>query len=232
MKKALVTGANRGIGLEFCRQLLESQSHYEIIATCRQPASADALHSLAKTHEGRIKVLPLDLSLPDSEFFGHPAQELQGAGPFHVVINNAGMLLQEKGFETFDFEGFRKSFEVNTIGPFRVLKALGKKGLAQGCKIANLSSLMGSIADNGSGGFYSYRSSKAALNMLNRSFASDEKDFISVVLHPGWVLTDMGGPNALVTPHDSVAGMLKIIEELTPNQSGKFLEYTGKELPW
>jgi NAD(P)-dependent dehydrogenase (short-subunit alcohol dehydrogenase family) len=229
--KIFITGANRGIGLEFCNQLLHREDVTRIVATARHadgPGST-ALNKLAASHDGRLKIVPLDLSGDGAQ---HLPTHLSSEGPFDWVINNAGVYLQAGDtFRTFDFTAFRQSFEINTLGPFKVIQALSPF-LKKGTRIVNISSMMGSVGDNTSGGSYAYRSSKAALNMVNKSFAVDQPEFVSIVLHPGWVQTDMGGPNALITTQESVHGMIQVIAQLTPAQSGQFFDYEGKALPW
>jgi NAD(P)-dependent dehydrogenase (short-subunit alcohol dehydrogenase family) len=151
--------------------------------------------------------------------------------PVDLLINNAGVLFNQDNFTIMNFEQIRQSFEVNTILPMRVCQALHPL-LRKGSRVVQITSLMGSIADNESGGYYGYRMSKAALNMFNRSYSIDFPEFTSVVLHPGWVKTEMGGQSAPVTPSESVAGMMGIIEKLSTEQSGKFFDFEGNELPW
>lgn len=230
--KVFVTGANRGIGLEFCQQLLHQSDVTRIVATTRDPdgEGSAALRKLAANHDGRLKLVPLDVSLDGS--VKQLPSHLKSEGPFDWVINNAGVYLNPgDSFRSFDFQAFRDSFEINTLGPYKVLQAIAPL-LKTGSRIANISTLMGSLTDNTSGGSYAYRSSKAALNMLNKSFSLDHSEYISIVLHPGWVQTDMGGPNALITTRASVSGMIRVISGLTPTHSGQFLDYEGHTLPW
>ena len=236
--KVLVTGANRGIGLEFCRQLLSpSFAVKELVACVRYPVRSTELMALAEQSHRRLQTVALDLAVdtdPDCSAAGLAVRiaEVASDHPFEVLINNAGVYLDEgKGCASFRFDAFRQSFEVNTLGPFKVLKEIGRM-LAPGARIINVTSLMGSIGDNSSGGSYAYRSSKAALNMMNRCFAHERKDLISVVVHPGWVQTDMGGAEAPIKPEASVAGMLQLLRQLKPADSGQFFNYDGAKLPW
>ncbi len=227
-----ITGANRGIGLEFCRQLLAQSPSVQIVAAVRQPAQASALSKLSESNDNRIHIVELDVA-NDAQVASLSSQVGKtGVPSFDWIINNAGVGIPAgSSFKEFDFDVFRKSFEINSIGPFKVLKALASH-IKPGCKILQISSLMGSVDDNRSGGAYAYRASKSALNMINRSFAIDNKDLISVVLHPGWVQTDMGGPNAEITTEESVRGMIAVAEKLTAQDSGGFRDHTGKVIPW
>jgi len=220
----LVTGANRGIGLELAGQLT-AQGH-QVIGTARKPAEATQLKALGVT------VMQLDVIDPAS--VAALATAL-GDQPIDLLINNAGTGGQSPvSFPETDFERVKMTFDVNSIGPMRVTQALLPNLLAgEGKTVVHISSGMGSIAGN-RGGYYGYRASKAALNMLNSSLALElrEQGVTSVVLHPGWVQTRMGGPGAEITVEVSVAGMLKVISGLGLEQSGHFYDYQGNELPW
>ena len=223
-KTWIVTAANRGLGLEFARQLAARGER--VIATARDPQAATALAKL------KVRVEPLDVADAQSvERFG---AALAGE-PIDVLINNAGVGVRSRSLEEIDFDDMRYFFDVNTVGPLRVTRAL-LPGLRAGNakKIVNITSRMGSIEDNGSGGAYEYRASKAALNMVTRSLALDygSEGFVCVVLHPGWVQTDMGGSGAPVKPEDSISGMLGVIDRLSPEYNGEFLDFTGESLPW
>lgn len=219
----LVTGANRGIGLELARQLTE-QGH-KVIGTARKPAEAKELAALG------ARVMQLDVIDPES--VSALAANL-GDLPIDLLINNAGTGGQTPGsFQDTDFERVKLTFDVNSLGPMRVTQALLPNVLASESKtIVHISSTMGSIANN-RGGYYGYRASKAALNMLNSSLALElaDKGVTSVVLHPGWVQTRMGGSGADISVDVSVAGMLSVIADLTPEKTGGFYDYQGKELP-
>ena len=220
----LVTGANRGIGLELARQLTE-QGH-KVIGTARKPAEAKELKALG------ARVLQLDVIDPESV---SAFAATLGEQPIDLLINNAGTGGQTPGsFQDTDFERVKLTFDVNSIGPMRVTQALLPNVLASENKtIVHISSIMGSIANN-RGGYYGYRASKAALNMLNSSLALElaEQGVTSVVLHPGWVQTRMGGAGADISVDVSVAGMLAVIAGLKPEQTGGFYDYQGNELPW
>ncbi|RLQ21441.1 SDR family NAD(P)-dependent oxidoreductase [Seongchinamella sediminis] len=220
----LVTGANRGIGLELARQLTE-QGH-QVIGTARKPAEASELKALG------AKVMQLDVTDPES--VAALAADMDDQ-PIDLLINNAGTGGQAPGsFEDTDFERVKLTFEVNSLGPMRVTQALLPNVLASvGKTVVHISSIMGSIASN-QGGYYGYRASKAALNMFNSSLALElaDRGVTAVVLHPGWVQTRMGGSGADISVDVSVAGLLKVISSLGPGQSGRFYDYQGRELPW
>jgi NAD(P)-dependent dehydrogenase (short-subunit alcohol dehydrogenase family) len=218
--RTIVTGANRGIGLEFVRQLLERGD--EVEAAVRDPAGATALRELGAKAGGRLRVRAF-------------AREL-GDAPVELLVNNAAVYGgNRQRVDDLDFDDVLRTFEINALGPLRltvaVLPLLRK---AKGAKIVHLTSGMGSIADNSSGGYYAYRMSKAALNMASKSLSIDlhRAGVASVVINPGWVQTDMGGPGATTTPRDSVAAMLKRVDALTPEQNGAFLNWKGGEYPW
>lgn len=220
----LVTGANRGIGLELARQL--SEAGHEVIGTARKPEQAKDLSALG------ARVLQLDVT--DATSVASMAEALEGV-KIDLLINNAGTGGQTPGsFNDTDFERVKMTFDVNSLGPMRVTQALLPNVLASEAKtIVHISSIMGSISNN-RGGYYGYRASKAALNMLNSSLAAELKDqgVTSVVMHPGWVQTRMGGSGADITVEVSVAGMLEVIAGLATEQTGQFYDYQGNELPW
>jgi NAD(P)-dependent dehydrogenase (short-subunit alcohol dehydrogenase family) len=222
LKYAVVTGASRGIGLEFTRQLL---THFNVCAVARHPEGTE-LVEVNKNSEGRLKILALDLE--DSDAPTKLRAALEAWPKIDLLINNAGILHQ--GFSNQELS---QSFQVNAIALILILNEL--KDLLQKStkpKAVHISSQMGSIRDNLSGGYYAYRASKAALNMLVKSVAIDEPWLISTVLHPGWVKTRMGGNGALITASDSVHAMLELIDGLEKSDSGKFLTYQGELLSW
>ena len=220
----LVTGANRGIGLELVRQM-RARGH-QVIGTARKPEQAMELK------ETGARVVQLDVT--DSNSIRAMAEQLKGQR-IDLLINNAGMLGHNaQSFGETDFDQVIATFDVNSLGPMRVTQALLPNILAgSGKTVIQISSTMGSIANN-SGGYYGYRASKAALNMLNKSLALELADqgITSVVIHPGWVQTRLGGENAAITVEDSVTGMVQVIAKLGPEDSGRFLDYQGEELPW
>lgn len=226
----LVTGANRGIGLELTRQLLDRGD--EVLATARRPEAAAGLQELVRAHGERLQVLPLDVGDPDSVATLRRALEREA---IDVLVNNAGIGAETGRLGELDYEALRHVFEIDAVGPLRVVEAALPAILRSGTrKIVNVTSKMGSIDDNGSGGAYGYRMAKVALNMATRSIARDlaGEGVIAFVVHPGWVKTDMGGPHALITPGQSVAAMLRVIDGAGPEQSGRFWEWNGKEIPW
>jgi NAD(P)-dependent dehydrogenase (short-subunit alcohol dehydrogenase family) len=232
MARVLVTGANRGLGLEFARQLLARGDR--LIAACRHPGRATELTALAAAHPGHLHVLPLDVARPASiqELGRETAMLFPG---LDLLVNNAGVLVPGERFGSVSADDLDSSFRSNAMGPLlltQILAPLLGKGTRP--KVANLSSVMGSIASVREFRSPSYAMSKAALDMatalLARALAPAG---VSVVaLHPGWARTDMGGPQADVDPRDAVAGLLQVIESLTPAESGSFRDWQGKVLPW
>src|SRR5436309_12578335 len=219
MPAVLITGANRGIGLEFASQY--SAEGWDVIATARQSSpELDALD---------VRVEPLELADLDSvTAFGERID-----GPLDLVIANAGTMQPEQVHTAEEARAWLEMLTVNSIAPYLLARScLGQVAEAKG-KIVAITSGMGSISDNGSGGYVPYRTSKAALNMAWRSLAIETKriGIIAVVLNPGWVKTRMGGPSAPKSPHDSVASMRRTIEQLSAEQSGSFFNYDGKPYP-
>ena len=227
----VVTGANRGIGLEFVGQLTDRGD--EVIATARRPGKADELQELAEGADGAVEIYQLDVT--DQASVEGFADAIEGSS-IDVLLNNAGVLHRGGGPKKgFDFEQIQKDFEVNAKGTLRVVQALLPMIQTSGsAKIVNITSKMGSLADNESGGSYAYRMSKCALNMATRSLAVDlqEEAITTFVIHPGWVKTRMGGENALITTEKSVRNMLSRIDEAGPETSGRFLEWDGGDVPW
>ncbi len=232
LKRALlVTGASRGIGLELAKQYAERG--WRVYATCRCPENAHALTQLAVSSQGNVSVHPLDVT--DLKQIAALAALLQNTS-IDILFNNAGIYGQaDAHFGNTDVEAWLQAFRSNTIGPMKVMEAFVDNVAASELKImAVMSSKMGSMADNRSGGSYVYRSSKAALNAVVKSAAVDlrSRQIITVALHPGWVKTDMTGPGALITPQESVAGLRAILERLTLDDSGRFFQVDGQEVPW
>jgi len=222
----VVTGANRGIGLEFVKQLTARGEQVE--ATVRGPGDAPELRTLARPGV-RLRIHRLDVA--DDASVDALAAQLSGA--VDVLINNAGVS-GAKGGELIDPPDIVRVLNVNAVGTLRVTRALlPRLREGKGRKIANLTSKLGSIAD-ASGGRYAYRLSKAALNMATKLLAEDlrAEGFRTVALHPGWVQTRMGGTAAPVPPEQSVQGMLRIIDGLTEEQSGRTFDFQGREIPW
>ena len=224
-KTILITGANRGLGLEFARQY--AKAGWKVIGTARKPAEATDLADLG------ARVMQLDVA--DGESVAKLAAALEDQ-PIDLLINNAGMANRDgMDFETLSFDGVERVLAVNTIGPMRVTRALlPNLRLGEAKQIVHISSGLGSIEENTDGGFYGYRESKAALNMFNRSLAVNLKDegFTCVVMSPGWVRTDMGGPEANLSPEESITGMKKVIGGLTIEDTGTFQSWDGNDRAW
>jgi NAD(P)-dependent dehydrogenase (short-subunit alcohol dehydrogenase family) len=227
----LVTGANRGLGLEFVRQY--AAEGWKVHAACRDPDTAKQLGRLAAASGGQVDVLALDVT--DTAGVRAAAQSLAGE-PIDVLVNNAGVgSPKNQRLGSFDYAAWGHVLDVNTLGPMRVVEAF-LENVVQGGerKIVTLTSAMGSIADNASGGSYAYRSSKAAVNMVMKSLSIDlaPRGITCVVVHPGWVRTDMGGPDGKLDPPESVAALRRLIAGLQRKDSGRFFNYDGKPYPW
>jgi NAD(P)-dependent dehydrogenase (short-subunit alcohol dehydrogenase family) len=231
----LVTGANRGIGLEWVRQLLARGDR--VVATARHPGKANALNALAGEHPGRLHVLPLDVA--DPRAIAELQRELLllsddgEADRLDVLVNCAGVLHSGERFGKVDAATLDDSFRTNAMGPFLLTQALAPR-LADGARVANISSQLGSIAGLTGFGTPSYNISKAAQNMATALLAAAlrPRGIIVVALHPGWVKTDMGGAGATVTPAESVHGLLRVIDGSKLADSGRFLDWRGQSLPW
>lgn len=228
MSTVLITGANRGIGLEFIKQYAEAG--WQVLACCRELKSAHALNSLA-TQYPNIKTYPLDVA--NFAQIDALAKQLSDM-PIDVLINNAG-IYPSGGLSDADVSAWLDGFKVNAIAPLKIATAFTPHiAKSQLKKIATLSSKMGSIDDNTSGGSYMYRSTKTAVNMVMKSLSIDlaPTGIAVVTLHPGWVDTDMGGPNALINTQTSVTGLRKVIDSLNLSNTGKFIAYDGKQIAW
>jgi len=220
----LITGANRGIGLELARQY--ASDGWQVIGTARRPDAAEELRDLG------VQLMQLDVTDQDSV---DRLREDLGNTSIDVLINNAGILPIAWSIADVDFDDFNRTLAVNTVGPVRVTQALLPNLRAgAGKKIINITSNLGSIAENRRGGFYGYRESKAALNMFTKSLAAElgPDAFTCIVMHPGWVQTDMGGPNAPVSVKDSVAGIRKVIDALSAQDNGSYWTHDGQHMPW
>lgn len=244
-RSVLITGTNRGIGLQLVRSFLElSSPPKHLIATCRNPDDAVALQSLAKEHKN-ITVLKLDCSNVEDDkvasFVSQVEEVLQGEG-LNLLINNAGKLIREP----VTAETLSDVFTVNAFAPLLITKALipllrkaadsteGEGLSLSRAGVVNMSSKVGSIADNGKGGNYLYRGAKIALNMFNKNLSIEygKDGLLFVLLHPGWVKTEMGGPNALISTEESVQGMMQMMEKCTEEHQARFFDYNGVEIPW
>jgi len=220
MATVCITGANRGIGLELAR--LFSERGDEVVAGCR--TASDGLADLG------VRVVD-GVDVTDDAAVERLVDSLNGA-PVDILVNNAG-LLSDESLDDLDFDRMRRQFEINSLGPLRVTAAL-RRNLGTGSKVAIVTSRMGSIEDNTSGGRYGYRMSKVAVNMAGRSLTHDLRpDGIAVViLHPGFVRTEMTGNTGLIDPPESAAGLIARIDELTLETSGEFRHANGELLPW
>jgi NAD(P)-dependent dehydrogenase (short-subunit alcohol dehydrogenase family) len=232
MKTLLITGANRGIGLEFCNQY--AAAGWRVLACCRDPGKADALNKLAARYPDLIELHALDIT--NHAQIEQLARTLTNEA-IDLLINNAGVYpaSDKRGFGHTDYAEWMEAFNINTMGPLKMVEAFVEQIARSELKlIVTITSQMGSIADNGSGGSYLYRSSKAAANMVVKSLAVDLKDkgITSVAFNPGWVKTDMGGPNAMIPVEQSVSDMRKVIAGLTPADTGKFIGNDGVVIPW
>lgn len=223
-----ITGANRGIGLSLTELYLQQGA--QVHATSRNLTESKALHVLASRHNTLVLH---ELDVTDYQRVAQLASELPA---IDLLINNAGYYGPKGyGFGNTDIEEWRQVFEINTIAPLKLVESfypLLQQGKAK--KIACISSKVGSMTENTSGGGYIYRSSKAALNSVVKSLSNDLTDegFTVLALHPGWVRTEMGGPNALIDTQTSADGLAKVIEQSTQENSGQFINYDGTELPW
>ena len=223
-RTVLITGANRGIGLELARQY--SAAGWRVIGTARKPESAQELNALG------AEIMQLDVTNPVST--EQLSRELD-TRPIDLLINNAGILPMMPALEGIDMDDYERVMDVNTLGPVRVTRAV-LPNLRSGRlrTIVNITSILGSIGENSSGGFYGYRESKAALNMFTKSLSADlgPEGFTCIVIHPGWVQTDMGGPSAPTTVQQSVQGIRRVIDGLSSADNGTFWSFEGKQFPW
>lgn len=224
VRTVLITGANRGIGLELARQYAADGWH--VIGTARRPEAATELDALG------AKVMQLDVT--DQASVDRLAKNLDGRS-IDILINNAGIQSLKWTLADIDIGEFERVLNVNTLGPVRVVRALLPNLRAgETRKIINITSNLASIGGNTDGGFYGYRESKAALNMFTKSLAAEfgPDGFVCIVLHPGWVRTDMGGPDAPLNVRESVRGLRSVIDNLSPADNGTFLTHTGDRMPW
>jgi NAD(P)-dependent dehydrogenase (short-subunit alcohol dehydrogenase family) len=226
MPTVLITGANRGIGLELAKQY--AGDGWSVIATVRDPQNADGLKAL----KGEIRTEALEVT--DEKQIASLAKRLKGTA-IDVLLNNAGMLTGYESFGDTDTESWLKTLHVNSIAPLKLTEALVEHVAASKLKkIASITSGMGSLGGHASTGAYAYRSSKAALNIVMVTAANELRSRgISVaVISPGWVKTDMGGAGAPLDVKQSAAGIRKVIDKLNVGISGQFFNYSGENLPW
>ncbi|WP_417359120.1 SDR family oxidoreductase [Gallaecimonas pentaromativorans] len=221
--KILITGGGRGIGLELASFYA---MRHQVSVTVRDERHANKVASLGAR--------PLFLDLNQQQSINDLAKTLDGEA-IDILIHNAGVLHPEGDLDEVDAFNFAHSIQVNALGPLLLTQALLPNLLAgQTRKLVFITSLMGSMSDNGAGSYYSYRASKAALNSVAKTLAVDlASDGVKVgIYHPGWVQTDMGGPRALIDVGTSVAGLIARIDELDETRSGRFLNHDGTPLPW
>lgn len=231
MPTLLITGANRGIGLELCKQYLEAD--WKVHATCRDPNNATRLSVLDDKYPDALTVHTLDISNASQI---EDLKNKLGIKPIDILFNNAGIYGNESSeFGKTDKEDWLNTFNVNVISPMKMIEAFAEN-VAIGDKkiIASMSSKMASIVDNGSGGSYSYRSSKIALNMVMSNVAIElkPKGITALILHPGWVRTDMGGPNGEMSVTESATSLRNTLEKATLADTGKFYDIDGSIIPW
>ena len=230
MPSVLITGANRGIGLEFAHSF--AGDGWRVHACCRNPDKAKELKALCAGSDGAVTLHRLDVT--DGLKAASLAREL-AAQPIDILLNNAGVYGPRTGFGETDYDEWLPVFAANTLAPMRMAERFVEHVALSQCKlIVNISSRMGSIGDNTGGGAYIYRSSKAALNMVTKCLSVDlaARGICVVAFHPGWVKTDMGGESAAVTPAESVEGMRGVIDRLIVQDSGGFFGFDGAKIPW
>lgn len=230
MPNVFVTGSNRGIGLEWCRQYADAG--WRVFATCRQPDAAEELQYLGRRH-ATVSIHRLDVTSPD--MLQTLRDELRDEA-IDVLINNAGVYLEKYiRTEALRYDDWLETFDVNTLGPMRVTEAFMEQVTrSQRRLVVSMTSHMGSIAEITAPGDYYYRSSKAALNaaMKGLSIALKDRGIGVLLLHPGWVKTRMGGGEAPLTPNESVAGMRSLVDRFSMEMTGRFFRYNDTEIPW
>jgi len=227
--RVVVTGASRGLGLGLAQALARRGD--EVHATARNPSDAANLQALAQASKGRVHIHQLDVRRDDH---ARGLRATLGSASVDLLINNAGVGGSYAGLSGINIEEALACFDTNALGALRVTRALVDNLRVTRGKVVNVSSTMGSVADNTSGRAYAYRMSKAALNMATKNMALELGPYgITVVcINPGWVKTDMGGPNAPTEIEESVANIVRLADSLGPDQNGRFLHAQGHELPW
>jgi short-subunit dehydrogenase len=228
MSTVLITGSNRGLGYEFVKQY--SENGFNVLACCRNKNNAKELEELSIT-SNKIKVYELDVG--NVKAIKSLSQQLQNE-KIDVLINNAG-IYRSSTVGNINYDEWVESFKINTIAPYQIIENFLNQIINSDLKkVVSVTSKMGSIDDNTSGGSYIYRSSKTALNSMMKCLTHDLKNqgVATLTLHPGWVRTDMGGPGGWIDSFESVQGMIKQIDKLTIDDSGKYLDYAGKSINW
>ncbi len=232
MKRTLITGANRGLGLEMARQCAARGD--QVFAGCRCPEKAAALEALSARYPRRVTILPLEVT--DEHCLAQSAARVAAESTgLDILFNNAAIFADRETLQDFSATKALEMLNVNAVGPLLVAKHfLGLLKAGRQPRLICISSEAGSISRMTSFRGYYYYGSKAALNMHTRSLAFDpETEGITVIaMHPGWVRTDMGGPNATLSPAESAAGILRLTNKLTPADNGKFYTWEGQEYPW
>jgi NAD(P)-dependent dehydrogenase (short-subunit alcohol dehydrogenase family) len=220
----LITGASKGIGRALVTEILKHSSQYsKIICVARDQ---NALKELQR--EFGQQIVPVIADVSSEKDLQHIVDQVKTLNSLDLLINNAGVLKKD-----YSEKDFTESFQVNAIAPFLLTRALlpylnhGKNP-----QVVQISTLMSSIEDNGSGGYYAYRSSKAALNMITKSLSIDHPKIKFLLIHPGWVKTEMGGEQAPLSPETSAQGIWKVIKNQQQDESGIFKDYRGNTLPW
>lgn len=232
MPRIVITGSNRGLGLEWARQY--AAAGWQVVASCRRPECADELNALAAA-QPKVSVARLDVT--DAVQVEELARELRGEA-IDLLVNNAGVYFERWDRDplgAIDYGDWEMSLRVNTLGPVRLTEALVEHlDRAPRPLVLATTSHMGSIADITRGRSYAYRSSKAALNAAMKGLAEElrPRGIGVLLLHPGWVRTRMGGPDAPYSPEQSVRGMRELAERFTLEQSGHFLRFDGTAMPW
>jgi NAD(P)-dependent dehydrogenase (short-subunit alcohol dehydrogenase family) len=232
MESILITGSNRGLGLEWAEQYAEAG--WRVYATCRHPEQADALRMIESAYRN-LTVHRLDVTR--EEEIAALASELEGE-PIDVLLNNAGIYFEkfvEEELDTIDYGNWEETLRVNSLGAMRVSAAFCEHvARSERRLVVAITSHMGSIAEIESPGDYAYRSSKAALNaaMKGLSLALQPLGVGVLLLHPGWVQTRMGGPGATITTNTSVSGMRKLVENFQLADTGHFYRFDGSIIPW
>lgn len=226
MPTVMITGAGRGLGLEFAREY--AAEGWIVIGTVRHPTGAEALKKIG----GKVEIVSLDVT--DFAAIKQMGKSLHDR-PIDVLINNAGVIGTDRNLGELEGDRWMETLRINTVAPLLIAQALlSNLKAGKDKKAIFLTSQMGSIDDNSSGRYYDYRASKAGLNAAVRSFALDTKGdgITAIVIHPGWVKTDMGGPNAPTEAATSIGGIRKVIAKLQPRDSGEFFSYDGRKLKW
>ena len=244
---SFIQGASRGIGLELVRQLLETQAGHRVFASCRRPEEAGGLQDLQARHARRLVILAMDVT-DESSISSAAARVSEEAGELSLLVNVAGVLHgpgfgPEKRLAQIEPEALRHAFEVNAFGPLLVAKHFSQLlRHSRRAVLANLSARVGSISDNRLGGWYAYRGSKAAQNMFTKTLSIElgrvAPHAIVVGLHPGTVDTDLSKPfqrnvpaKQLQSPRTAVSALLRVIDALTPDDTGKVFDFRGSEIP-